>query len=544
MTPTTKNSLAQKYLKEHGINDETIETYELTWDNNYLHIPIKDDEGNDLFIKSRYLAYGPDSKEPKYKNSKGSHAALFNFYAVKDSDTIIIAEGEMDTIKLMQEGFPAISSTGGAGTFPEEFAKQLKDKKIFLAYDNDPAGQNALHTLLDLLPEARVITLPENVKDICEYFAEGHTTKEFIKLMKLAQSKIEWTASHIPEDHKLVSAKELQTREFPEIPWLIESILYDEGFCFIYGAEGIGKSFLTLSIAKAVASGEKWLDVFEVPNTANVLFLDKENPLSLTAKRIKNLGGFPDNVYWLEYPQKFSLHNNKGGASEFAIDVATQIKEKNIGLVIVDSLIDLIVGSESSAEETQRFFDALRTLYPKVSFLVLHHENKPAQGVMRNSAQRLRGSSNINAQTFTMFRLEAIAKSKTDMTLEQTKTRDEMRLDKFMLRRDVSYTEDRKPIVTGMTFLGFVQNEDFNDSKEAEAENAIITLLASYLTGVSRKDLIESISAGGISSRTIDKALRNMEDENSIRKFKKGRDVWFVLDDPIVNDNVPEGGML
>lgn len=546
MKKEPKNT-ANKYLQDHGIDSETIEFFELSWDDNYLHIPIKDEEGEDLFVKSRNLHFGePDNKEPKYKNSLNSHATLFNLYAVKDVRSIVLTEGELDAMRLMQEGIPAISSTGGAGTFPEEFAESLKDKKIYICYDTDAPGQKGILNVVQSLPHARIIELPKTVKDVCEFFQANHTREEFVKLMKLSPTRIEWMANNLPDDFKLISGEEVNSMEIEDVPWIIDSIIYQEGFCFIYGAEGIGKSFVALSLAIAAASGEPWMNIFKVPNPTNVLYLDKENPMKRIVKRVKGLGGAPKNLYWLKSPAQFTLHNGKGGLSDFALALTTLIEEKKIGLIVIDSFVDLMVGSENSAEETQRFFDALRQLFPNIALLVLHHENKPAAGTFRSSSQRARGSSNINAQADTMFRLEAVARSKIELTLEQTKNRDEEKLDKFMLRMDVTNDDSPdkkgKTIVTGFTYLGIVSSA--TDDKSTEAEELITETLGNEMNGsLRRKDLVAILSAAGISTRTLDRTLKTMEEDKNISKKREGKELWIKLNDPIVDEIGPSGGL-
>ena len=461
---------------------------------------------------------------------------------VRQKECVSIS-GNCDAIKLMQEGIPAVSSTGGAGTFPPEFAQLLTDKKIYICYDNDLAGEQGVANALEHLPHAKVIQLPKDSKDICEFFAADHTRSEFLKLMKKAPTKLQWEISHIPEEHTLMDGKEFMSMELKPMPWLIESILYDEGFCFIYGAEGIGKSFIALSIAKAVAEGGDWLDVFKVPKPINVLFLDKENPQSLMLRRALGLKGIPKNLHWLKEPNLFALHNGKGGLSQFAADISKIVEQEEIGLIVIDSFVDLMIGSANSAEDTQRFFEALKQLFPGIAFLVLHHENKPSQGVYRNSGQRLRGSSNINAQTFTMFRLETVAKSKTEMTLEQTKTRDEQKLDKFMIRMDVIPNPDKegKTTVTGFTYLGVVISDD--SKKAEEAEEIITAALADSNNGMSRQILLETVSAGGVSRSTADRTLKDMTEAKTIVKSKKGRESWFFLGNPIVERDDVGGGL-
>jgi len=528
---------ATEYLKEHGINSSTAESFELTHDDNFLNIPIKDYKGNDLFTKSRNLNY-PDNDQPKYKNEQGGHATLFNYFAVAEADTVIITEGEMDAIKLTQEGFPAVSSTSGSGSFPDEFIPLLENKKIYICYDNDEPGTKGTNNVIEKLPNAKIIQLPPMTKDVCNFFANANVSaKDFFKLMKNALTRINWQVKQHSKDYRVMGGAELMAKEFPKMPWIIDSIIYKQGFSFIYGAEGIGKSFLALSIAKAVAEGSPWLGKFNVPEPINVLYLDKENPHSLMQKRSKGLGGIPDNLYWLESPAKFQLHDGKGNESDFAVALSEVVEQKNIGLIIIDSFVDLMVGNESSAGDTQVFFDGLRVLYPDIAYLVLHHENKPAAATFRTPGQRLRGSTNINAQAFTMFRLEAIAKSKIDLTLQQTKARDEQKMDKFMIRMLVENNpeEEGKTIVTGFEYVGVVATD--NDDKSAEAEEAINEALAEAPNNsISRKELMELLGASGISLRTSERTLKIMVDSETIQKYRNGKSIFYRINGPIVDE--------
>ena len=513
----------QEYLKEHGISEKTVEKFNITYDDNYLYLPINDEKGKLLFTKSRNLNF-PDNNEPKYKNSAGSHAALFNWHEVKSSPNILLCEGEFDALRLIQGGMPATTSTGGAGTFLPEWAELFKDKNVWIVFDNDRAGRDGLRKVLDLIPHARIIILPEGIKDICEFF-QTYTKKEFVQLMRTAPNKEEWESQNRPEDFNVLPLSEIVTMKFEEHPWIIDSILYNEGFCFIFGAEGTGKSFLALSIAQAASAGRDWLGHFKVRSPVNVLILDKENPMSMISKRAKGLGMCSDNIHYLKYPEKFQLAD-KGEYSEFAKALSAIAVEKDIGLVIIDSFVDLMLGSESSAEDTQVFFNALRELFPHKAFVALHHENKPSQGVFRSDSQRLRGSSNINAQTFTSFRLEPVAKSKTEMTLKQVKARDSLKLDKFMVRMNVGNYDDGTTYVSGFDYLGSVE-EPLDEGKSNEAKDLIKEMLSDK-PFISQKEIIELGSGRGISERTARRTIKEMLEEGEINKVKKGKEVWIT----------------
>lgn len=533
---------ASAYLQEHNISEKTAQQFSLTWDENFLHIPVKDEEGKPLFIKNRNLNY-PENKEPKYKNSLNSHAALFNWDKIKDSPNILICEGEVDCMRLAQAGIPATTSTGGSQTFLKEWESHFIGKNVWVVYDNDTAGKNGTRGILELLTHARVVVLPEGVKDVCEFFYKEHTKKELAQLLRTAPNKEEWETQNVPEDFAVISAKDFEEMQEDKTPWLIENVLYPEGFCFIYGAEGTGKSFLTLSMAQAVAKGTPWLDHFKTTQT-NVLFLDKENPQSITKKRIAGLGinsTDTPNIYWLKYPEKYQLANDKGDCSNFAQALITTVANKKIGLIVFDSFVDFMVGNESSSGDTQLFFDAIRTLYPKIAYVTIHHENKPSQGVSRSESQRLRGSTNINAQTVTMFRVETVAKSTTDITLKQTKNRDSAKINKFMVRMQVKTNEDKSTTVAGFDYVGEI--EDQNEEKNEEAENLIVEILNSNNGSCGRKKIIEALAGEGISERTAVRAIKNMFEEKQIEKVRAGKEIWIVLKKPIAQNEGFENGL-
>ncbi|NMB91231.1 AAA family ATPase [candidate division WWE3 bacterium] len=526
----SKNKLpikVKKYLAEHGLIWKFLEQeYGVTCTENSIDLPVKDTEGNIIFTKSRNLNFTKEGGEPKYKNSSGSHAVLFNLNAVKDLPNIVLCEGEIDCLRLQQGGIPALSSTGGSNTFNKEWATYFDKKNVWICYDNDEAGKNGTRNVLEYLPHARVITLPEDTKDTCE-FLRNKDEEDFKVLMGSALTKEEWETKHRPVEFSIISTQDLAKKEFEEHPWLIDKILYSEGFCFIYGAEGTGKSLLALSIAKAVAKGEDWLEHFHVSTPTNVLIIDKENPLLLLKKRVKGLGLMAPNIYCLEYPERFQLTDDKGEYSEFAQTLTSIINELKIGLVIFDSFVDFMVGNESSSGDTQAFFKAIRELYPNIAYLSLHHENKPAQGLYRSDSQRLRGSSNINAQIFTSFRLEIVAKSKEELTLKQTKARDSIKLNKFMVRMIIGNLDEENTVVTGFEYLGDVI-EDESDTKIMEIQSLITEMLQDR-PSVTRKEVFATGTGKGVSEKTIKRAIKVLVDSCAITSIRKGREISYVL---------------
>ena len=503
---------AQEYLKEHGISEEFAGKFGLTWDNNYLHIPIRDQKTE--WLKSRNLNHETNPSTPKYLNEAGSKASIFNLERHINTKVLVLTEGEIDALKLEQEGIAAISLTSGAGKFDEALAQRLADKKLYVCYDNDSAGQKGLEKVLALLPETKIIRLPDNTKDICDFFSKGYTKKDFTSIKP--QTHEDWLSANEPEEFALIEGTDLIKRDIPKEEWLIERIIPTEGFTFIVGAEATGKSFITLTLAQALTTSQKWLGEFEVKKTTNILFIDKENTKRRTQTRMKGLGISGENMFWLEYPQYFEMTSDKeeDGFSPFIKAIARKVKKHDIGLIFVDSFADVMIGNENAAADTQRFFDGFRQLFPGISILVLHHENKPQQGVARSSSQRFRGSTNITAQIIVGFRMEAIFKNKGEFTMEQTKVGDAEKLNKFKIKMNtiVDPEDANKTIVKALDYGGEVLTDL---SAVEEAAEYIVDYLTNNMDQ-RRKDVVDAGLAMGHTRPSLDRALDMLKEKKIV----------------------------
>ena len=175
----------KEWLNARGITDTVIVSNNLDWNGTHLIIPIYDPSGNFLFNKYRRNPFGPDNL-PKYTYEAGSTARLFNAHKLNELHSIIITEGELDAMRLESAGYIAVTSTGGAGTFKDEWLPLLAGKDLYICYDNDDAGLRGAAKLLTKIP-AKLVLVPraENVKDITDYLKIGGS---FPILLEQAQS--------------------------------------------------------------------------------------------------------------------------------------------------------------------------------------------------------------------------------------------------------------------------------------------------------------------------------------------------------------------
>ena len=134
--------------------------------------PIIDQYGNVLAFGGRALG----DVQPKYLNT--SDTPVFNkrlgVYAAnllrkeRHLQRVVLVEGYMDVVALTQFGVPGVCATLGTALTQEQ-AKLLKRfaPAVYLSYDGDSAGQNAILRGLDILEAeditARVLDFPDGL---------------------------------------------------------------------------------------------------------------------------------------------------------------------------------------------------------------------------------------------------------------------------------------------------------------------------------------------------------------------------------------------
>lgn len=138
---------------------------------------------------SKYRRDPSDARKPKYLYDTGGKVTLYGFDKLSDT-TVVVTEGELDTLVLWSKNIQAVSSTGGAMSWQDEWSEDLKNaKKVYLCFDNDDTGVRGMVKVLKSLPNASVILIPEipDVKDVSDYVSRGG---DFIQLMESALSDI------------------------------------------------------------------------------------------------------------------------------------------------------------------------------------------------------------------------------------------------------------------------------------------------------------------------------------------------------------------
>lgn len=159
--------------------------------NHNLVMPIRDDYGNIVAMMGRSLFSNEKLKEleiQKYKYTQFFKSLyLFGLYqskkAIRNSDSVILVEGQIDCITCHAHGFHNVVALGGASLSQVQFYLLNKyTNNIYLLLDNDKAGIIGRKKIMDRyskLSNIRLLNLPEKYKDPDEYLKTSNNYNIF-----------------------------------------------------------------------------------------------------------------------------------------------------------------------------------------------------------------------------------------------------------------------------------------------------------------------------------------------------------------------------
>ena len=433
---TKTNVQLNKPPKEKKLyRSKTIESCEAIY-------PYTDEAGALLYnvvrypkgAKKKFKQCRPDVDGGWIWASTGVRKVLFRLpkilKAIASQKTIYIAEGEKDALTLVNMGFEATTNCGGALTWlnPEAdppYRDSLLAADVVIIPDNDPQARNKdgslrfhpdgrpYHTgevrvplvandLIGIAKRVRVLWLPKQtkgggpLKDITNWVEDGGTANELNALVE-AQAKI-WVpilddnvavaqSPEIPLKEKappapgnvkpLLTAATLQTMLFPAIKYLLPGLV-PEGATLLVARPKIGKSWMVLDIAVAVATGESALGTVKA-GQGDVLYLALEDgPRRLQSRLTKLLSPFlrawPDNLYF----QTEWSRQDQGGLEGIENWIKTHPAAR---LVIIDTLAQF--RPKSTGKETMYTADytavaglqKLASTY-NIAIMIVHHDRK------------------------------------------------------------------------------------------------------------------------------------------------------------------------
>jgi len=131
------------------------------------------------YLRGRLL--GANEKLSKYisLSNYSDNLTLKRFFnsdvlsRIRPDEKLIICEGEFDTMILEQEGYRAIGIPG-VTNIPVDQINLINKYDIYLAFDNDEAGDKAVHKIIKLINRPIKTIKLKHHKDVTELINERH----------------------------------------------------------------------------------------------------------------------------------------------------------------------------------------------------------------------------------------------------------------------------------------------------------------------------------------------------------------------------------
>lgn len=394
----------------------------------------------DAAVKLRALA--PKDKTGKFRHIKGQSSAD-SLYGIGQLDTdgfvcsagdVWVVESELDSLTMRAHGFTAVSvssaTTSVAGgrlkIKPEHLQLLHRAERIFVAADMDDAGQKCAAAFAAEFPAYKLfrVTWPfhgkdaGDPKDVGELYAKFRGANEVISdaFTGFFQQLRQQALDRPPEWRRLFKSR--SEMEGGPIRFLIEKFL-PEGVCIIAALSASGKTWLALSIAKALTTGRKFLGIFKVPAPVDVLYLVPEAGERAFRNRLEKMG----------LSDRFLCRTMKDGVLDLDDPLLLAAMRDLKPVVILDTAIRFSnVESENSASENaQGLANAIFGLITAGAQAVigLHHSPKDAAKQEHLTLETaLRGTGDIGAMCDAVYALRCVNQETLEIQVQCVKPRD------------------------------------------------------------------------------------------------------------------------
>lgn len=299
------NEFVAEYMAGRGISFETAERYMIApskENKNHICFPFFDENGVLQFIKIRNTkAKKGEAKEWCVKDCK---PILFGMKQCKDFDTLVITEGQIDSLSVAELGYNAVSVPTGCNGFtwlPHCYDWLLKFKKLIVFGD----WEHDKMTLLDKLRSSLPMQIFSVQKE--DYLGEKDANDILVKYGKNALQKAIENAKveEVKFVKRLAEVESVDIYSMPKIETKIREVDRTIGGIFfgqvvlLSGKRGEGKStFMSQLVADAIEQGfATFVYSGELPNYHFKNWLDMQIAGGDELKTIVNKYG--DESYYL-----------------------------------------------------------------------------------------------------------------------------------------------------------------------------------------------------------------------------------------------------
>ena len=180
--------------------------------------------------------------------------------------------------------------------------------------------------------------------------------------------------------------------------WVIQDLICAGDIHIMIGEPNIGKSFISMDMAAAIAGVRDAVLGHQVCEHGRVLYVDEENPEDLVVDRFRRLGLTEEHASNIRYLNNASVRLDRD--PDALLDEALEFEPL---LIVLDSLTRLHGQDENASGPMSALFnDGIAPLARQTgaAVLLIHHVSKTDS---TSSFKRARGSGDITAAVDTGF---------------------------------------------------------------------------------------------------------------------------------------------
>lgn len=236
---------------KRGLRDDTLHKFRIGLDSSTgsISIPVLGSDPREI-LQVKFIKYDLSTGKKSIR-SIGKAGLLgidkLNLGGNKPLE-IVVAEGELDALVLNQEGFTAVSGTGGALTWKPEWAESFKGQHVVVCFDSDDTGRRGATKVVEsvskLAATVRVVDIyggagRKEMKDITDFFVKQRRTADALRSIISNSSVVD---QHTTQKSQVLQLLESQCYEIEVCP----AQDYVNGV-FYYAVQITGKPYLVTS---------------------------------------------------------------------------------------------------------------------------------------------------------------------------------------------------------------------------------------------------------------------------------------------------------
>ncbi len=435
----------------------------------------------------------------------------------------VTAENAPDINSLPPYPTELLESLANAKNSPLEASSEL----VPVGMRNEAAARQIGEILSRTAPErweqaAWQEAVTWNQTALTEPLSDEELRKVFSSIAKLRLAELKQRDSDEFELNPF-TLRDLYAEDFPPIEWVAKDLIPLGCLGAITGESNAYKSFMTLALAQAVATGTPYLGHFAT-KLGKVLIVDEENNRCIIEQRFRNMGiDAHDNIVFLS---RTGLQIDREAHRSKLLGYVNELKPQ---LIIMDSMVRLHGRDENSATEMRQVMKALGSLVaPDRSVIFIHHHKKEQGFARKAGSGSLRGSTDIfNALDFHL----AIERKTEQLVVRMLKLRVQPELAPFKVALELS---DNNGI--NFSYLGVDTSREETLQENMEK---IVDMLSGIDEEVSRADIKKTLSLG---EHAMNTALKKLFEDETITRVKRsnGKDMFRLIDDRPEPDNAEE----